>query len=141
MKFSINSSLQHWIIGNQFATNKEATLKSFGIKSKGAEVYLFISKGTAAAEDVNEDDDQQNQYQQPVENYSTQQYNNYTQQPQGQYNTNQPHTYQQQQSYPQSQNNYNQFGIQSLPPPEPMQLQYSNYGAPHMSAGGRGESI
>lgn len=116
-------------------------LKSFGIKSKGAQVYLFISKGTAAAEDVNEDTDQQNQYQQPVENYTTQQYNNYTQQPQGQYNTNQPHTYQKQQSYPQTQSNYNQFGIQNLPPPEPMQLQHTDYAAPQMSVEGRAEYI
>ena len=101
-------------------------------------MYLLISKGTAPAEDVNENaHHQQTQYQQPAENYPTQQYNNYTQQPcQGQYNTNKPHTYQQQQSYPQAQNNYNQFGIHNLPPPEPVH-QCTNCTAPQMTAGGK----
>ena len=144
MKFSLSSSQQHWIIGKQFASKQEATLKSFGIKSKGAEVHLFISKGVAAADDGAEDKDQYQQ--QPVQQYPYDQIppkQQFNQQPQGQYNTNQSHLYQQQQSYHQSngfqaQNNYNQFGMQTLPPPEPIHHQYTGNAGPQLSPGARG---
>jgi len=42
---SISHEQQHWIVGNKFATNKEARLTDFGLNSRGAEVHLFISKG------------------------------------------------------------------------------------------------
>ena len=142
MKFSLSSSQQHWIIGKQFANKKEATLKSFGIKSKGAEVYLFISKGVASADDGDENKDR---YQEPVQQYNpydqTPPKQQYNQQSQGQYNTNQ---YQRQESYPQSnayqaQNNYNhQFGMQNLPPPEPMHHQYTGNADPQLLTGARG---
>ena len=142
MKFSLSSSQQHWIIGKQFANNKEATLKSFGIKSKGAEVYLFISKGEVVADDAAENDQrQQNQYQQyPYGQPSPKQH--YNQQPQEQYNTNNSYSYQRQkQSYPQC-NNYqarNFYGIQTLPPPEPVQHQYTGTTGVQMSPGTRGQ--
>ena len=139
MKFSLSSIQQHWIIGKQFASSKEATLKSFGIKSKGAEVYLFISKGEVVADDATEG--QQNQCQQhPYGQPSPKQH--YNQQPQERYNTNHPYSYQQQQqSYPQS-NNYqaqNDNGIQTLPPPEPMQHQYTGNTGVQMSPVTRGQ--
>jgi len=41
----MDSGQQQWIINHKAVTNKMATLKSFGINSNGAEVYVFISKG------------------------------------------------------------------------------------------------
>ena len=107
-------------------------------------MYLFISKGVATADDEAENGQQQNQ--QPVHQYSYDQTTpkqHYDQQPQGQYNANQSYLYQQQQSYPQSnsyqvQNNYSQSGIQTLPPPEPMQHQYASNAGPQVSPGARG---
>lgn len=127
-----------------FANNNEATLKSFGIKSKGAEVYLFISKGADMADDGTEDDQQKNQYQQQIQQCPYNQSppkQHYDQQPQGQYGMNQPYSYQRQHSYPQAQNNYNQSGIQSLPPPEPIQHHYTGNAGPQMSPGVRGKPI
>ena len=115
-------------------------------------MYLFISKGAAAADDDDEAAEEvQHQYQQPVQHYPTQQYNqpppnqHYNQQPQGQFNRNQSYSYQQQQSYPQhpSINDYqghNQFGVQTLPPQEAMQYHYTNAG-PQMSPTARGQPI
>lgn len=91
MKFSISGSQQHWIIGNEFVNNTNATLKSFGVKSKGAEVYLFISKGEMTGDLSSVDDDiattsshqqewdqqqqQQGYDQQPSQLHQNQQYN------------------------------------------------------------------
>jgi len=47
LKYSINCGQQHWIINHKAVTNKMATLKSYGINSSGAEVYVFINKGDA----------------------------------------------------------------------------------------------
>ena len=94
-----------------------------------------------ADDDTTENSQQQNHYQQPVQQYpynQTPPKQHYNQQPQGQYNTNQSHIYQQQHSYPQS-NNYqarnNQFGVQSLPPLEPMQYQYTSNAGPQGARG------
>jgi len=45
LRFSINPEQQHWIIGSQFATDKDKKLSDYGLKGRGAEAHLFISKG------------------------------------------------------------------------------------------------
>ena len=66
LKYCIDSGQQHWIINHKAVADKKATLKSFGITSNGAEVYVFISKG-----DVRKDASPGNinmPYQQSVQN-------------------------------------------------------------------------
>ena len=55
VRFSISHEQQHWIIGSKFATNKEAKLKDFGLRGRGAEVHLFISKGEVGDHPSNDD--------------------------------------------------------------------------------------
>ena len=45
LRFSISPEQQHWIIGSQFATDKDKKLSDYGLKGRGAEAHLFISKG------------------------------------------------------------------------------------------------
>ena len=133
MKFSISGSQQHWIIGNEFVNNTDATLKSFGVKSKGAEVYLFISKGEMAGDVSSVDDDivttsshqqewhqqQQGYDQQPSQLHQNQrlpeqQYYHHQQQHQNQQQLNQhQHQNQQQQLHQQQHGQYNQYTNQS----------------------------
>ena len=137
LKFSINGDQQHWIIGKQFANKKEATLKSFGVKSKGAEVHLFLSKGVGAdgssvdddgANTVNSRDQewhqQQNRYQQSTQQYQSQQS---TQQYQSQQSTQQYQSQQSTQQY-QSQQSTQRYQSQQYnqPPPDQQYYQHQN---------------
>ena len=120
LKYSISGDQQHWIVGQSFVTDKEATLKSFGIKSKGAEIYLFISKGDMG-KDAPSVDDTSTQYQQSRQ-YQGQQYSQPS--PVQQYQQHQGQRYDQQSAhqYNPGQSQYNRSN------PAPVHRQRSHYG-------------
>jgi len=90
--------------------------------------------------DSNQQQYQSEQYNQPPP--LEQQYYN---RQQGQHITSQPYSYQQQQQfYPQYDgyqacNNTNRLDVQTLPPPEPTQRQYTSNSGPQMLPGARGQ--
>ena len=102
LRFSINPEQQHWIIGSQFATDKDKTLKDYGLKGRGAEAHLFISKG-----DLPPNNDQ------VTEN--------------GSYQQHQPRNHQARDCYPQSdRHQHNQYYGQP-PPQQSSQWQNQDY--------------
>jgi len=84
LRFSISPEQQHWIIGSQFATDKDKKLSDYGLKGRGAEAHLFISKGDLPpANDYSTENGGYPQHQ-PMDHYSQHdrhQYNQYYGQP------------------------------------------------------------